>query len=334
MELRLAIWLCTSRCNLACRHCYVAGRFTGPELTKQEALKMISELAELGTPYFSLTGGEPFLRPDVLEVAREAHELGMAISFTTNATLIDDEIAKALRALDAYVFVGLDGPDREVCDAVRGRGVWRETIKGITRLRSYGVDFSVVMTISALTYGQGRKHVLFCEAVGADEAVLLPLIPAGRARRGGLMPNPGQVVKCISDVEETVEEIGFEACVWCAPFLAHVVKSRRVYVFPCPDDVMDISPEGDVLFCDTLNFRITNVREGVEKAWKSYEAFRDAFLEERDISRMPSCADCPVRDFCQGGCVARALLSKGDLRAPDPLCPRASGLDRGFNSPP
>ena len=322
----LAIWLCTSRCNLACRHCYVAGRFRGAELTTEEALKMVDELADLGVVHISFTGGEPLLRPDVFEIAERAVQDGLKVSFTTNAILIDERVAKAMRSLDAFAFVGLDGPDREVCDAIRGPGAWRRTIRGLAELRSYGVEFSVIMTISSMTYKLGRKHVLFCEAVGASEAILLPLIPAGRAAREGrdLMPDPGQVAECMSGVEEAVEEIGYRACVWCAPFVADMAKSNRIYVFGCSDRVMDISPQGDVLFCDTLDFRVANVREGVEEAWRKYEAFRDQLLADRKPNEMEPCRSCPIRDFCQGGCLARAILMKNDLKAPDPLCPRAS----------
>ena len=323
----MAIWLSTSKCDLSCRHCYVAGRFRGPELTTGEALKMVAELADMGVRHFSMTGGEPFLRPDVMELAREAYELGMHVSFTTNAIHIGDELARALRSIDAYIMVGLDGPDKEVCDAIRGPGAWKRTLKGITVLRSYGVSFAVVMTVSSLTYLSGRKHILFCEAVGAEEAIFLPLIPAGRAARaaGELMPTPAQVVKCLSDAEEAVEEIGFWARVWCAPFLARVVKSDRIYVLPCSDDVMDISPQGDVLFCDTLDFRVANVRGGVRKAWETYEAFRETLLAGRDVGRMRPCSTCPVREFCQGGCVARSILMGAGIGEPDPLCPFVSG---------
>ncbi len=326
----LAIWLCTSRCNLACRHCYVAGRFRGPELTTQEGLRLVDELAELGVVHLSFTGGEPLLRRDVFELARRAVEDGMRVSFTTNATLIDERVARAMRSLDAFAFVGLDGPDREVCDAIRGQGAWRKAIRGMAELRSYGVEFSVIMTISSLTYGLGRKHALFCEAVGASEAILIPLIPAGRAggRGRNLMPTSSQVVRCVKDVEEAVEEVGYRACVWCAPFLEDVVSSRRVYIFECSEGVMDISPQGDILLCDTLDLSVSNVREGVEEAWRKYEAFRDELLSGRDTLEREPCRSCPIRDFCQGGCLARALLMEDDIGAPDPLCPRVSALGR------
>ena len=322
----LVIWLCTSKCNLACRHCYTARRFSGPELTTEEALRMVRELGEMGVAHLAITGGEPFMRPDVLQVAREALEHGVRVSFTTNGTLIDERLARELRALDAFAFVSLDGADREVCDALRGAGTWRRALRGMTTLRKYGVEFSIIMTITALNYHQGRKHVLLSEAVGAWEAVFLPLIPAGRARSGGgLAPTPGQVAECLRSAEEAAEEVGFRASVWCAPFAASFVRSKRIYIYPCSEGVMDVSPQGDIMLCDTLDFKASNIREGVRKAWEAYLAFRDELLADRSVSHMWPCSSCPVRSFCEGGCLARAYLLKGDLGAPDPLCPLVAG---------
>jgi len=318
---------------MACEHCYTSGRFSGPELTTEEALKMVAELAELGASHLAITGGEPFLRPDVLDVAREAREHGLSVSFNTNGSLIDDRLAKELRELDAFAFVSIDGADREVCDVLRGPGAWEKALRGMALLRSYGVEFSTIMTVTALNYGQGRKHVLLSEAVGAWEAVFLPLIPAGRAGSNrALMPKPEQVVSCKRRAEEAVEEIGYRASVWCAPFVADFVRSRRIYVYPCSDGVMDISPQGELLFCDTLDLKASNVRVGVKKAWEEFLSFRQELLSGRDMALVEPCASCPIRPLCDGGCLARAYLVAGDIRAPDPLCPRAAGPRIGSES--
>jgi len=322
----LAIWLCTSRCNAACRHCYVANRFMGPELTKEEALKMVGELAEGGTVHLAFTGGEPFLRPDVLEIAREAVELGLKVSFNTNGSLVDERLARELRDLDAFVFLSLDGTDREICEALRGPGSWRGTLKAVSTLRSYGVEFSIIMTITSLNYDQGRKHVLLCESVGAWEAIFLPLIPAGRAagQGRGLVPKPLQVMECLRAAEEAAEEVGYRATVWCAPFAVNFARSKRLYVAPCSEGVADISPQGDLLLCDTLDLKAGNVRESFSKAWEELTAFKERFLADRDVDDMGPCSNCPVKAYCEGGCLARALLMAGDVGAPDPLCPRVA----------
>ena len=319
----LVIWLCTARCNMACRHCYVRGRFAGPELTTEEALRVVRELPDLGAVHLAITGGEPFLRPDVLQVAREAVEHGLSVSFNTNGTLLNEQLAKELRKLDARAFISLDGADREVCDAIRGPGSWKSALRGLAVLRSYGIDFSLIMTITSLNYGQGRKHILLCEAVGAWEAVFLPLIPSGMAAKAGreLMPTPAQVVRCLKAAEEALEEIGYHASLWCAPFASRFASSKRLYVAPCSEEVMDISPQGDLLLCDTLDFKAGDVREGLKRAWEEFLAFKNEFLSSRRPRLMDPCSNCPVVGFCEGGCLARAYLMSGDLSAPDPLCP-------------
>lgn len=325
----LVVWLCTAKCNMACRHCYVRGRFKGPELSTEEALRMVRELPELGTVHLAITGGEPFIRPDIIDIAREAVEYGLSISFNTNGSLINDELARELRKLGARTFISLDGADREVCDAIRGPGAWQKALKALSVLRSYGVEFSIVMTITSLNYKLGRKHVLLCEAVGAWEAVFLPLIPSGLASSNyELMPSPSQVVSCLKAAEEAAEEIGYHVSVWCAPFAARALSSKRIYVAPCSEGVMDISPEGDLLLCDTLDLRAGNVKAGVARAWEEFLAFKDRLLSSRRPWAMEPCSSCPIAGFCEGGCLARAYLMKGDIMAPDPLCPYVASEHR------
>jgi MoaA/NifB/PqqE/SkfB family radical SAM enzyme len=70
----LLVWLCTSRCNLNCRHCYVNYRFQG-ELNTEEALNFIEEVARLRPNFFSITGGEPLLRKDLFQILEKARGL-------------------------------------------------------------------------------------------------------------------------------------------------------------------------------------------------------------------------------------------------------------------
>ena len=316
------VWLCTSRCNLRCIHCYTWGRFRGPELSTEEALKMVEEAAELGVVHLAITGGEPFLREDVFEVARSAVEHGLRISFTTNATLLNEDIVRELRELEAFVFISLDGADREVCDSIRGEGTWRRALRSLAELRSYGVEYSTIMTVNSLNYKQARKFVLLNEAVGSWEAIFLPLIPVGRAgERRSLLPTPDQLAECLREAEEAVEEVGYRAGIWCAPFASRLIRSKRLYVYACPDRTLDVAPNGDVLLCDTLDLRVGNVKEGVQRAWEEYVAFREDYLAGREVGNMDPCSTCPQKDFCQGGCLARAYLLAGDILKPDPLCP-------------
>ena len=82
----------TARCNLRCTHCYVPGPAASAvhgELDAAEWKEILDRAAELGTFYLLITGGEPFVRDDILEIYRHAKRLGMLVTLFTNGTLLE-----------------------------------------------------------------------------------------------------------------------------------------------------------------------------------------------------------------------------------------------------
>ena len=96
----VVVWNATKTCNLECVHCYAdAGKskFTG-ELTTAEAIALIDDLATINVPALLMSGGEPLVRPDIIDLATYAiQEKGIRVTFSTNGTLINEKVAKRLK---------------------------------------------------------------------------------------------------------------------------------------------------------------------------------------------------------------------------------------------
>src|SRR5207247_4501376 len=91
----VVVWNATKTCNLECVHCYADAeikRFAG-ELSTEEAQRMIEDLASINSPALLISGGEPLVRPDILDLAEYATALGVRVTFSTNGTLIDEKKA-------------------------------------------------------------------------------------------------------------------------------------------------------------------------------------------------------------------------------------------------
>ena len=89
--LRLLAWETTRRCNLACLHCRAAagsGPYPG-ELTTDEGLTLLDDLATMGQPVVILTGGEPLLRDDIFDLAAHGHGKGLRMVMAVNGTLLN-----------------------------------------------------------------------------------------------------------------------------------------------------------------------------------------------------------------------------------------------------
>jgi radical SAM protein with 4Fe4S-binding SPASM domain len=108
---------------------------------------MIHDLAAFRVPALLISGGEPLLRPDILELAEYATARGVRVSISTNGTLITDQIAERLHDIGvSYVGVAIAG-NEEVHDRVRGRsGAFRAAVGGIRRCRQAGVRVGVRFT--------------------------------------------------------------------------------------------------------------------------------------------------------------------------------------------
>ena len=126
------VWNCTRTCNLKCEHCYAQsdGKLY-PQLSTEEAKAMIDDLAAFGAPVLLFSGGEPTMRPDLLELIRYAKDSGMRVVISTNGTLITKELAAAFAEVGlSYVGVSFDG-DPETHDRFRGvKGSFDRAIEG------------------------------------------------------------------------------------------------------------------------------------------------------------------------------------------------------------
>ena len=131
----VVVWNVTSACNLKCTHCYAATEEAPDELNTEEALGVIDDLAAFGCPVLLFSGGEPFVRPDILTLAKYAAFKGLRVVFSTNGTLIDAKMAAEIKAIGAsYAGISIDGME-EVHDRFRcSKGAFLKSLAGIRAL--------------------------------------------------------------------------------------------------------------------------------------------------------------------------------------------------------
>ena len=153
----VVVWNVTPSCNLSCAHCYAAGRdgegavaTSSPAvLDTAEAKRVIDDLAAWQVPVLLFSGGEPFCRPDIRELSGYAKAKGLRVTFSTNGTLIDDELADWLARLGTgYVGISIDGTEA-VHDAFRRKkGAYAASVAAIRRLVARGVKVGLRVTMT------------------------------------------------------------------------------------------------------------------------------------------------------------------------------------------
>ena len=178
----VVVWNCTRRCNLACRHCYsdsTSARYD--ELSHEEAGEFIADIARFGSPALLLSGGEPFMRPDLMELMQEARDRGLAVTISSNGTMVSPARARAVAAAGVrYVGISVDGTPADH-DAFRGRrGAYRRALAGIAALKEQGVRVGVRVTLTATAIAALPDIFALVEREGIDRVCFYHLVPAGR----------------------------------------------------------------------------------------------------------------------------------------------------------
>ena len=189
-------WNLTYRCNLACEHCYLDAGITPlvgtknfadrSELDTEECFRVIDEIANFAPECVTiLTGGEPLLRRDILEIIRRASERGLWVVVGTNGVSITENLAGRLAEAGVRgLSLSLDALDPDRHDRFRNvRGAWRNTVQGAEILNRTGLPFIVQTTVGSHNLGELEAIADFAyERLAAKVWNLYFLVPTGRGQ--------------------------------------------------------------------------------------------------------------------------------------------------------
>ncbi len=149
----LAVWEVTLRCDLACRHCGSrAGRARPDELSTEECVDLVRQLAGIGTREVAIIGGEPYLRDDWTTIIRAIKDSGMRPTMTTGGRGLNADRARAAAEAGMWaVSVSIDG-SRETHDRLRGvKGSYDAAFAALHNLREAGIHVATNTQINRLT---------------------------------------------------------------------------------------------------------------------------------------------------------------------------------------
>jgi heme d1 biosynthesis radical SAM protein NirJ len=182
----VVIWNLLRRCNLTCKHCYATSAdidFAG-ELTTAEIFSVMDELSEFHVPVLILSGGEPMLHPDILEIAARAKNKGFYVGLSSNGTLIDNTNIERLVELNLdYVGVSIDGM-RPTHDKFRRRdGAFDEAIRSIQLCQSHGIRIGLRFTLTQDNHRDLPQLLDLMRELDIDKFYLSHLNYAGRGNK-------------------------------------------------------------------------------------------------------------------------------------------------------
>jgi radical SAM protein with 4Fe4S-binding SPASM domain len=318
----------THRCNFRCRHCYIPD-FTVPDaLSTERLLRLLDELAEIGTLRLALSGGEPLLRPDWLVVARRARALGFELRVLTNASPVTAAVADALAALYATVEVSVHSLDPREFDATTASpGSFARVMAAIEALRSRGVALLIKTPVTTLNAASAGDVAAWAAGLGI-ECRTDPAIT--HRKNGDLAPVALRVAP--EHLLPYYSGPGAAAAARAASAEPHDPDER---LCAAGARYANVTASGDVLACNSLPVVAGNV---VATPFREIWETSSWLLSLRALRRrdLPACTACGKLAYC-GRCPAQALVEDGDLLGPAAwACANAAAIEaaRELREPP
>jgi len=160
------VWELTRRCNLNCIHCYNVKDNVSLSLDKIK--KVAYSLREAGTLFLTLTGGEIFVRRDIVDILCFLKQLGFDIKIITNATLINKSLIKELKNIfPSEIGVSLYGVSSYIHDRItQVKGSFNKTVQAIKSLRSEGLNVHIKCTLMRDNFKEYKRIIQFARQLG------------------------------------------------------------------------------------------------------------------------------------------------------------------------
>jgi radical SAM protein with 4Fe4S-binding SPASM domain len=337
-------WRVTRYCNRRCKYCCVAARHAqeapDAELSLHRVREIFSEGADIGVRGVALSGGEPFIRPDMVEIIELLLRLRYEVDVDTKFALSDVQIGRLADAGLPVIHVSLDSPNADTANYLVGDDTFFQNVtRSIRSLIGHGIHVTITsvlternvrelpllvafladMGVGQLTlntfsryYGQCR-YVKAFELSAESKAWLREIVPALQESYDGRL-------KLIYDRNFNPEAATCNT--------EPAAESSPTLSLNCDQGIriLRMLPDGRVSRCDQWWHEEDVVfgdlrRQSIYEAWSSPE-LAEMIHPPRERFRGTACESCGLFDACNstGRCIFSSHEAHGTVYAPDSHC--------------
>ena len=318
----LSIWVnVDSACNLNCKHCFLGEK----DITKKENMLSPEDYRKIASDVLSLkgqrpikidiTGGEPLLRSDFLEIVEAFNMKGIDLNVITNGILLTDKIISSLSKIkNLELTISLDGVTKEQHEFIRGCNTFNKTVENIRKCTNAGISTTLTMTVHKGNQESIIDYFSFAEELGAVHVNLSFLNDFGNAPIFGLEAPDEAILTNKVLLEAVNNDVVYNKLMDTSVgrLIDTILLPVRTECCGAGINTCSIGADGNVYPCPSFQiegFVAGNVKEtSIQEIWRSINSFREH--RDVDISTLnPICSTCDVRLFCGGGCRAQAYFT-------------------------
>ena len=311
----------TYKCNHRCVHCYNAEDKDKKELSTEEVFSIIDQLFDMGTIHVSFTGGEIFVRRDIMDILVYSRRKGIRVTLMTNGSLITEE------TVDKLIRLGIDKFD------ISFLGAKKETFDAVTQVE--GSFDRVVSAIKMLRQKGIRPHLKTC-AMKVNRDEIEKIADLARNLGASFSYSPFIIPKLNLDKGPTYFRISYEESLDIAKRIRRFPESKAAVrrpggrfekkpigrivkkkgregkgLFKCMAgrNTIFINPYGRIKPCLILPNPSYDIRRGSARdGWEIMKRFVDNLIPPKDWK----CFNCELKEWCSP-CPARRYVNSGDL---------------------
>ncbi len=319
----------THKCPLECTYCYNQLDFANTKdgMSKEDWFKVLDETRALGAVQLGISGGEPLLNKDIVDVVRYANDLKFYTNLITSGVGGEKGVLKKLKEAGLKtVQLGIQSHDENTMTLItNNKSAMKDKIAFAKEVKELGMQLIINTCITRQNIEQVGEIIEFCDELGANYLEIANIQYYGWALENvdALLPSKEQLDKAMEVTN----------------FYREKRKDMKVF-FVVPDyyenrpkacmngwgtTFLTINPDGIALPCNTANtlpIDFPNVKESsVKEIWYESKAFN---FFRGDEWMNPTCRSCPEKEKDFGGCRCQAYALTQDMHEADPVCDKSA----------
>ncbi len=332
VDIKPPLWVLlelTHKCPLECTYCYNQLDFanTKDAMSKEDWFNVLDETRALGAVQLGISGGEPLLNKDIVDIVRYANDLKFYTNLITSGVGGEKGVLKKLKEAGLKtVQLGIQSHDETTMTLItNNKSAMKDKIAFAKEVKELGMQLIVNTCITRQNIEQVEEIIKFCDELNADYLEIANIQYYGWALENveALLPNKEQLDKAMEETN----------------FYREKRKDMKVF-FVVPDyyesrpkacmngwgtTFLTINPDGLALPCNTANtlpIEFPNVKESsVKEIWYESKAFN---FFRGDEWMNPTCRSCPEKEKDFGGCRCQAYALTQNMHEADPVCDKSA----------